>query len=241
MMITGVVTLDGPIAYEKSAGNHRDALACLQQVPSEGRQTAPEGLTGLTDEDFEIHAHVRRVALPGKADQAELEEFVSDLASTALDPSRPLWQFHYIENYVGGPVIVQRIHHCYADGIALVQVFLSLTDKSPEPPPAALDPARWRTCTGREVLGLPALDGTGQGRLRAGRTLDPQAGWGRRAGDTGARTRRLFRGRGRRAGKGTGSTRSAWKTIPRPCLRASWGCESGWRGPSPCRWMKSRR
>ena len=76
--------------------------------------------------------------------KSELEEYVSDLASTALDKSRPLWQFHYIENYIGGPVIVQRIHHCYADGIALIQVFLSLTDKGPEPQPVALDPDRWR-------------------------------------------------------------------------------------------------
>ena len=143
MMITGVVTLDGPIAYEKLLETIETRWLAFNRF----RQKAVSrsgGADWVTDADFQIHAHVRRVALPGKADQAELEEFVSDLASTALDPSRPLWQFHYIENYVGGPVIVQRIHHCYADGIALVQVFLSLTDKSPEPPPAALDPARWR-------------------------------------------------------------------------------------------------
>ena len=28
--------------------------------------------------------------------------------------------------------IVARIHHCYADGIALVQVLLSLTDEKPD-------------------------------------------------------------------------------------------------------------
>ncbi|NND57794.1 MAG: wax ester/triacylglycerol synthase family O-acyltransferase [Xanthomonadales bacterium] len=143
MMITGVVTLAGPVEYERLLDTIRTRWLAFKRF----RQKAvdrPTGAHWVTDEDFEIHAHVRRVALPGKADQAELEEFVSDLASTALDPSRPLWQFHYIENYAGGPVIVQRIHHSYADGIALVQVFLSLTDTAPEPPPAALDPAEWR-------------------------------------------------------------------------------------------------
>ena len=143
MMITGVVTLAGPIPYEQLLKTIETRWLAFKRF----RQKAvdrPGGAYWQHDDDFEIHAHVRRVALPGKADQAELEEFVSDLASTALDPSRPLWQFHYIENYTGGPVIVQRIHHCYADGIALVQVFLSLTDTAPEPPPVALDPLKWR-------------------------------------------------------------------------------------------------
>jgi len=144
MMITGVVTLERPVDYKRLLETVETRWLAFKRF----RQKAvrgPRGAEWVTDEDFEIHAHVRRVALPGKADQAELEEFVSDLASTALDPSRPLWQFHYIENYTGGPVLVQRIHHCYADGIALVQVFLSLTDTSAEPPPAAQDPEKWRS------------------------------------------------------------------------------------------------
>ena len=33
-----------------------------------------------------------------------------------------------VDNYDGGCAIIVRIHHCYADGLALVQVMLSLTD-----------------------------------------------------------------------------------------------------------------
>ena len=165
MMITGVVTLSAPVPYEQLLKTIETRWLAFKRF----RQKAvdrPGGAYWVTDKDFEIHAHVRRVALPGKADQHELEEYVSDLASTALDPSRPLWQFHYIENYIGGPVIVQRIHHCYADGIALIQVFLSLTDKGPEPQPVALDPDRWRK---RQIerssvfrrLMEPARDGLG--------------------------------------------------------------------------------
>ena len=39
------------------------------------------------------------VALPGAADRAELGLLVADLASTPLVQSRPLWQFHMVENY----------------------------------------------------------------------------------------------------------------------------------------------
>jgi WS/DGAT/MGAT family acyltransferase len=96
------------------------------------------------DEDFDIRFHVRRTALPGAADREELELLVSDLASTALDPARPLWQIHVVENYVDGPVLVMRIHHCIADGIALVQLFLSLTDPTPEGRPSARKQETWK-------------------------------------------------------------------------------------------------
>ena len=111
------------------------------------RQKAVDTTRGaywVIDEDFDIHCHVRRTALPGAADQAELELLASQLASTPLDTSRPLWQFYVVENYVDGPVILTRIHHCIADGIALVQVFLSLTDPTPEGRPSARKPEVWK-------------------------------------------------------------------------------------------------
>jgi len=86
-----------------------------------------------TDTDFDMDWHVRTAALPGKGDKAALEKFTSELASSPLDHSRPLWQFQLIENYQGGSVVLSRIHHCYADGLALVQVMLSLTDAAPKP------------------------------------------------------------------------------------------------------------
>jgi WS/DGAT/MGAT family acyltransferase len=70
--------------------------------------------------------------LPGAAGKAELETLVSELASTGLDFSRPLWDFHLVDNYLGGSALITRIHHCYADGIALIQVMLSLTHESAE-------------------------------------------------------------------------------------------------------------
>ena len=86
-----------------------------------------------TDAKFKIERHVVTAKLPRKADKLALEKFVSNLASTPLDHSRPLWQFHLIENFAdGGSVVVSRIHHCYADGLALVQVMLSLTDAAPQ-------------------------------------------------------------------------------------------------------------
>lgn len=127
MMITGVIGLGKRASYENLVETISQRFLAFRRFRQKVTKTS-SGAYWEIDEDFDLHGHVRRVALPGAADQDELEEYVSDLASTALDPSRPLWQFHYVENFVGGPVVVTRIHHCYADGIALVQVFLSLTD-----------------------------------------------------------------------------------------------------------------
>lgn len=84
------------------------------------------------DEGFELDYHVRRSALPGNADKEELQRFIADLAAVPLDPARPLWQFHFVENYGDSCAIVMRIHHCYADGLSLVSIFAALTDDTAE-------------------------------------------------------------------------------------------------------------
>jgi hypothetical protein len=82
-----------------------------------------------------------RRALPLPADHTELQRLASELAAEPLHGSRPLWRYDFIENYEGGSAIIMRIHHCIADGIALVGVMLSMADLDadapwPEPPPA---------------------------------------------------------------------------------------------------------
>ena len=88
----------------------------------------------VEDEHFNLRSHLQRVALPDPGGQDELQEMVSTLMSTPLDMTKPLWQFQYIENYRGGSAVVARIHHCIADGIALVRLLLSMTDDSPGHP-----------------------------------------------------------------------------------------------------------
>ncbi|MDK2126783.1 WS/DGAT/MGAT family O-acyltransferase [Parachitinimonas caeni] len=85
------------------------------------------------DPDFDLANHFHLIALPGKAGKAELEKMMSEMISTPLDFSKPLWQFYVVENYAGGSALVARIHHSIGDGIALIQVLLSMTDKEANP------------------------------------------------------------------------------------------------------------
>jgi WS/DGAT/MGAT family acyltransferase len=132
MMITGVLMFAEPMSLKalKQVVKQRFlAYARFRQKPVD----TPAGATWQDDPHFDLDWHVRESALPGRANKKSLERFVSELASSPLDPGKPLWQFHLVERYDGGSALVARIHHCYADGIALVQVLLSLTDTSPNP------------------------------------------------------------------------------------------------------------
>jgi WS/DGAT/MGAT family acyltransferase len=85
---------------------------------------------------FDLDDHLVVTSLPGARGTAELQDFVSALMATPLPSGHPRWQFHLIADYDGGSALVVRIHHSYADGIALVRVMLSMTDAGPDGPPA---------------------------------------------------------------------------------------------------------
>ena len=133
MMITGVLMF----AEQMSLVQLKKVIQQRFLAYKRFAQKPVEGATGaqwVEDEHFDLDWHVRLSGLPGKgspaAEKKALERFASQLASSPLDPTKPLWQFHQVERYQGGSALVARIHHCYADGIALVQVLLSLTDTS---------------------------------------------------------------------------------------------------------------
>ncbi len=87
-----------------------------------------------TDKHFDLRSHLHRVALPAPGDKATLQEMMANLAVTPLDPNRPLWQVHLIENYGKGCALFFRIHHCITDGIAGIHVLLAMADTDPDAP-----------------------------------------------------------------------------------------------------------
>ena len=137
MMITGVYIFDEPLDFEALKDIIRRRLLKFdrftQRVVQPGNPLRPPYWE--TDPHFDLSSHVRRIALPPPGNQEALQELVSDFMSTQLDFNRPLWQFHLIDNYGDGCAMMVRLHHCIADGIALIQVMLSMTEDGPEPTP----------------------------------------------------------------------------------------------------------
>lgn len=95
------------------------------------------------DPAFDLDAHLHRVALPGAGGREELEQLVGDLVGQPLDLRRPPWQSYLVDDYAGGSAVITRLHHCFGDGAALVQLQLALADTrrrgwlAPAPPAAA--------------------------------------------------------------------------------------------------------
>ena len=137
------------------------------------------------DMAWHVHRHAARRGLR----KAGLERLVSELASTPLDPARPLWQFHLVD-YGAGSALVARIHHCYADGIALIQVMLSMTDATskgslavpaPSKAPRREAPADfWEQVLAPVAGALGGAGRMGRGLLQQGMSLaaQPQAAAG---------------------------------------------------------------
>ncbi|HEY5559250.1 MAG TPA: wax ester/triacylglycerol synthase family O-acyltransferase [Steroidobacteraceae bacterium] len=134
MMIVGVVVFDSRVDFRRF---RRTIGQRFLKFPRFRCRAVQDTVSARweTDPDFDLDQHVIRIALPAPAGQVELESLVSRLAGTDLDRRRPMWQFHFVENFCGGTAVILRIHHCYADGTAMVRVFLTLTD--PEARPAA--------------------------------------------------------------------------------------------------------
>jgi len=141
MMINGVWTVSPGITLETLRARIQERLL---QYPRFRQRVVEDaaGATWVDDQRFDIAAHVQSARLPrrkGQSQQAALQQFVGDLATQPLDPKRPLWHFYLVEDFTGddglaGSALVVRLHHCIADGIALISVTMSIVDGGAEPP-----------------------------------------------------------------------------------------------------------
>lgn len=140
MMVSGILTFAQPIDIEYLRDLIQFRLLQFrrfrQRVVRPSLPFAPPYWED--DPNFNLDAHLHHIALPAPGNQTALQEVASDLMSTPLDFSKPLWQIHVIDGYGEGSALMVRLHHCIADGIALVGVLLALTDLSegaPRPEP----------------------------------------------------------------------------------------------------------
>jgi diacylglycerol O-acyltransferase len=156
MMISGVIVLGAPLDFERL----KVTLECgLLHFDRFRQRVAQPRLPGGNfyweeDPDFDLDYHLQRATLPPPGDQTALQDVASLLASTQLDLSRPLWQFHLVENYGDGCALICRLHHCIGDGIALVEVLLSLTDTDPDAPWPIPEPVERRKQKSRPLKAL---------------------------------------------------------------------------------------
>lgn len=138
MMIVAVLMFDEPIDTQRLKHVVHTRLLTYQRF----RSRVARDMTGgawWQEQEVDLDEHIIPVRLNSASgsNKVALEELVSELSAVPLDFSRPLWQMHLVDNCVGedGRIrqgIIVRIHHCIADGMALVGVLLSMFDQSPD-------------------------------------------------------------------------------------------------------------
>ena len=173
MMVTGILMFSRRVDFGRLRAVIEERLLAFPRF-RERVVEAPLGVgppQWLTTRGFDLDAHLHRAAVPAPGDKQALEALVSDLTSTPLDFSKPLWQFHLVD-FGAGSVVVARLHHCIADGMALVRVLLSLADTEANPPPRATGEMAMEEGFG----GLGDLFRAGNSLARAGLGLAQEPG-----------------------------------------------------------------
>ena len=91
--------------------------------------------TWETDDDFKIENHILKVKQKKALNRKDLIKLAGEILTTVMERSKPLWEFHVIENYEGGrSALIIKIHHCMVDGISGVDLLKILFDITPQTP-----------------------------------------------------------------------------------------------------------
>ncbi|PZP28195.1 MAG: wax ester/triacylglycerol synthase family O-acyltransferase [Roseateles depolymerans] len=152
MMIVGVWSIRPGIGLQALRERVAERLLKYARFRQKVVDDSVLGTQWVLDRDFDIAHHVvAELPLPlrGQTREQVLRERVAELSTQALDMARPLWQMQLIEDMGdGSSALIVRVHHCIADGMALIAVMLSITDDGKAPPapgpaPAPDEPPDW--------------------------------------------------------------------------------------------------
>lgn len=191
MMIVGVWVIKPGIRYDDLRHRIEERLLKYPRFVQCAVEDA-SGATWIHDPVFDLDNHVvveKLARKPAGREQEALQDRLAQLTMEPLNRQHPLWQFHLVEHYKGGSAMMVRIHHCIADGIALIAVTQSLVDGGMPPPESPHVEAHSTGLLGAEDwiseallkplthMAVRALEVAGEGAVRSlGLLMDPQKG-----------------------------------------------------------------
>ena len=90
----------------------------------------------VDDPDFDLDAHLHRMALPAPGSETELADAIARIAEVPLHRDRPLWEMYVIEGLQRGHfALIAKIHHAAVDGIGGAILMCGLLDADRVTPP----------------------------------------------------------------------------------------------------------
>ncbi len=127
MTIVAVMRFDGPFTAEAFTALLAERLAPFERFRLRVRATGGRP-HWEEDPDFDFSRQVVTQTENPPTDDAGLKLLVGEMMSAPLAADRPPWQFLVIERFAEGSVVIARLHHAIADGLALIHVLKSLAD-----------------------------------------------------------------------------------------------------------------
>ncbi|MFY3744511.1 WS/DGAT domain-containing protein [Anaeromyxobacter sp. Red801] len=158
--IVALLRLDGPLSPARLRTLLQDRLVTHDRFRARVVDTGALGQpVWERDPHFSLARHLSARTLRGEGREA-LEEVVSEAATRPLAPGRPPWRACLIDGGEQSAVLV-KLHHCMADGFALLTVLLGLSDERAgrAAPPEAGPPAPPDAAPGPLPRGARALLG----------------------------------------------------------------------------------
>jgi WS/DGAT/MGAT family acyltransferase len=136
--ICGLEELDRTPDWERFLAAHEWATRLVPRF----RQHVVEPLGGIgapawvTDPDFDLHYHVRRVRLPAGGGWSDLLAAAEQIAMTPFDRHRALWEAVLFEGLPEGrAAYLIKLHHSTTDGLGVVDLLSNLHSRTRESNP----------------------------------------------------------------------------------------------------------
>lgn len=126
MVVSGFFRFDKPVDRARLEAALREGFLRFDRFRQ--RVEDKPGLFGrprwVDDPDFHLDRHLTEETLPSPGDETALRAAIEARLDSPLPDDRPLWEMRLYQGFGQGSAVLFRIHHCIADGIALLQVLL---------------------------------------------------------------------------------------------------------------------
>lgn len=126
MVINAVMTFRSAVDYPTVQNRLMSQFASVRRFQCHPAPALVSEAWQVGPVDPDYHLPCSEVAIGSDTD---LQTLATDFINQPLDNARPLWRMLFVPEFRDGCAIIIRIHHAYADGMALMKVLLSLMDE----------------------------------------------------------------------------------------------------------------